>query len=78
MNTKELRAERVRKGKSILDMATALNITRDAYSRRERGVTKFSAEQMAKVAKELELTIDKTNLIFFGNELPIGKLEKLN
>lgn len=72
MNTKELKGQRIRKGKSQTDMANALDITLESYQRRERGKTKFSPEQIAIVARELEFPIKITNKVFFDDKLPIG------
>lgn len=76
MNSLELKAERIRNGKSIKDMADALGITYDAYIRKEKGEVGFSAEQIIVTSNELCLTADKINLIFFDCRLPIGAQEK--
>lgn len=72
MNLLELKAERVRNGKSIKDMADALDITYDAYIRKEKGEVGFSTEQIIITARELNLTAELINKIFFDDKLPIG------
>ena len=76
MNGLELQAERVRKGRSRRDIAEKLGLNYDAYLRKEKGYSRFSPQQIIIVSKELELTADKINMIFFDNQLPIGRKRK--
>ena len=76
MNLLELKAERVRNGKSIKDMADALDITYDAYIRKEKGEVGFSTDQIIITTRELNLTAELINKIFFDDKLPIGVQEK--
>lgn len=72
MNTAELKAERVRSGKSIKDMADALGLTYDAYIRKEKGDVRFNTDQILIVTNELRLTSELVNRIFFDDKLPSG------
>lgn len=76
MNANELKAERIRKGKTMKEMADALSITYDAYVKKERGSAGFSAEQIVVVTYLLDLNADLINRIFFDNKLPIGRKRK--
>ena len=64
MNTSELRAERIRQNKTVEYMAKVIQKTSDAYAKKERGVVKFSPEEIAAVSNDLALSPDKMNLIF--------------
>ncbi len=64
MNTSELRAERIRQNKTVEYMAKVIQKTGDAYAKKERGVVKFSPEEIAAVSNDLALSSDKVNLIF--------------
>ena len=73
MNTSELRAERIRQGKSVDYMAEVIGKTNDTYSKKERGYVKFSPEEMVAISNDLLLTPAMFNLIFFDSKLPFGK-----
>lgn len=73
MNTRELRAERIRQNKTMEYMAKVIQKTSDAYAKKERGVVKFSPEEIASVSNDLALSPDKMNLIFFDSKLLFGK-----
>lgn len=75
MNPVELKIQRMRKGKSIMQMAEALGLTYDGYLRKEQGRVGFSMEQIVIMTEVLELTADLINIIFFDNRLPIGSME---
>lgn len=69
MNTSELRAERIRQNKSVEYMAKVIQKTSDAYAKKERGVVKFSPDEIAAVSNDLALSPEKMNLIFFDSKL---------
>lgn len=73
MNTSELRAERIRQRKTVAYMAKVIQKTGDAYAKKERGVVKFTPEEIAAVSNDLALSSDKVNLIFFDSKLLFGK-----
>lgn len=73
MNTNELRAERVRQNKSTEYMGELIGKTKDSYSKKERGDTKFSTEEMKAIAIDFNMSFALFNTIFFDGNLPYGK-----
>lgn len=76
MNSNELIAERVRRGKTRRYMAGVIGVDYDAYLKKEKGLTKFTPDQIIAVSRDLELNADLINVIFFDNKLPIGRRKK--
>ena len=70
VNTNELRAAMVRKGKTTTDLAKMLNITRDMVCKKIRGESGFTANQIVLVAHCLDLSLEMVNVIFFAGLLP--------
>lgn len=70
MNAIELKVARTRKGFTQEYVASSLGISTVAYSKKERGESGFSPEQIKAVAKVLELDQDQVNTIFFDGQLP--------
>lgn len=70
MNSLELEFARKRKNKSKEDMAVAIGKSVVSYAKKESGEVKFSDEEKVVVARELDLTIDQVNAIFFDGNLP--------
>lgn len=75
MNTAELKAERIRKGKGSKEMAELIGKTYDAYAKKERGEVKFDLEEVVVVTHDLGLNFEKFNAIFFDGKLPFSKNE---
>ena len=73
MNPVELKVARTRANKTQEDMAKILGLSVVAYSKKERGETRFSIEQVAVVAVVLMLDLDAVNVIFFDGKLPKRK-----
>lgn len=71
MNSLELEYARKRKNKSKADMAAAIGKSEVSYAKKERGEVKFSDEEKVTVSKELELTTEQFNAIFFDGNLPM-------
>lgn len=71
MNSLELEYARKRKNKSKADMAVAIGKSEVSYAKKERGEVKFSDEEKVTVSKELELTTEQFNAIFFDGNLPM-------
>ena len=71
MNSLELEYARKRKNKSKADMAAAIGKSEISYAKKEKGEVKFSDEEKVTVSKELELTTDQFNAIFFDGNLPL-------
>lgn len=70
MNRLELEYARKLKEKSKADMAAAIGKSEVSYAKKERGDVKFSDEEKVIVARELELTPEQVNSIFFDGNLP--------
>ena len=70
MNAIELKVARTRKGFTQEYVASSLGISTVAYSKKERGESGFSPEQIKAVAKVLEMDQDQVNTIFFDGQLP--------
>lgn len=70
MNSLELEFARKRKNKSKEDMAAAIGKSVISYAKKESGKVKFSDEEKVIVAKELDLTAEQVNGIFFDGNLP--------
>lgn len=73
MNTNELRAERIRQGKSKHHMAACIGKSDDTYAKKERGVVKFDPEEMRAIQNDLKLSPEQFNIIFFDANLQFGK-----
>lgn len=71
MNQLELEYARRRKGKSKEDMAALIGKSVVSYGKKERGEVGFSDEEKVIVARELDLTPEQVNVIFFDGGLPI-------
>ena len=71
MDAMELKIARIRKKKSAKDLAFAIGKSTASYNKKERGEVRFSSDEITTVTKELELTPEQVNAIFFDNNLPI-------
>ena len=70
MNRLELEFARKRKQKSKAEMAAAIGKSVVSYAKKERGEVGFSDEEKIIIARELDLTGDQVNAIFFDGSLP--------
>lgn len=70
MNSLELEYARKRKNKSKEDMAVAIGKSLVSYSKKERGEVKFTDEEKVIVTRELDLSNEQVNTIFFDGNLP--------
>lgn len=70
MNQLELEYARKRKQKSKADMAAAIGKSVVSYAKKEQGKVGFSDEEKVIIARELDLTGDQVNAIFFDGSLP--------
>lgn len=75
LNAIELKVARTRKGFTQEYVASSLGISTVAYSKKERGESGFSPEQIKAVAKVLEMDQDQVNTIFFDGQLPKSNLQ---
>jgi len=73
MNTRELRAERIRQDKSVEYMASVIGKSNDTYAKKERGVVMFQPQEMCAIANDLHLSPADFNSIFFDKKLLFGK-----
>lgn len=71
MDSLKLEFARRDRGKSRADMARAIGKTENSYNKKERGEISFSDEEKVIVARELGLTLQQTNEIFFDSQLPL-------
>lgn len=76
MNTSELRAERVRQRKNVEYMAKVIGKSNDAYAKKERGLVKFTPEEIIAVSNDLLLSPEKLNLIFFDSNLLFSNIRE--
>lgn len=70
MNQLELEYARKKKGKSKEEMAAAIGKTVISYSKKERGDINFNDDEKLVIVKELDLTPEQVNTIFFDGSLP--------
>ena len=70
MNSLELEYARKRKNKSKADMAAAIGKSEVSYAKKERGEVKFTDAEKIIVSRELDLTSEQVNAIFFDGNLP--------
>lgn len=76
MDAMELKIARIRKKKSAKDLAFAIGKSTASYNKKERGEVRFSSDEITTVTKELELTPEQVNAIFFDNSLPIRQVSE--
>ena len=70
MNQLELEYARKKKGKSKEEMAAAIGKTVISYSKKERGDINFNDDEKLIIVRELDLTPEQFNAIFFASDLP--------
>lgn len=73
MNTSELKSKRIAQNKDVPYMASVIGKSNDAYAKKERGVVKFTPDEMAAVTNDLCLSPAEFNTIFFDSQLLFGK-----
>ena len=61
-NLLELKAQRVRKGKTQKDVANAIGVKANTYARKEAGDIKIPVEEFGKIGKFLE--VEDYNIFF--------------
>ena len=69
MNSKELKAQMIRKDKTVDDMCAALGISRSAWFRKCTGESQFTQGEIMGMRYELELDDHQTAEIFFNEEV---------
>ena len=66
----ELRGARAKYGYTKEEMGRRLGIAKQTYHMKENGVRTFTDEEKLKLIKELDLSFDQFNAIFFKGALP--------
>ena len=69
MNKRELKAQMIRKDKTVDQLCTALGISRTAWFRKVGGDSQFTQGEIAGLRFELELDDHQTAEIFFSTEV---------
>lgn len=69
MNVKELKAQMVRKEKTVDQLCAALGISRSAWFRKIGGESQFTQGEMSDLRIELDLDDQQTVAIFFDHEV---------
>lgn len=69
MNSKELKAQMVRQGKSVDYLCAALGISRSAWFRKVGGESEFTQGEITGLRFELGLDDEQTGIIFFNTEV---------
>lgn len=78
MNAIELKVARTRKGFTQEYVASCLGISTVGYSKKERGESGFSPEQITAVARVLEMDQDQVNTIFLTDSYQKAILRQKN
>ena len=69
MNARELKAQMIRKDKSVDQLCVALGISPSAWYRKVNGKSEFTQGEIAALRLELDLDDHDTALIFFSEEV---------
>jgi len=69
MNARELKAQMIRKNKTVDQLCAALGISRTAWFRKVKGTSEFTQGEITGLRYELELDDQQTGLIFFSENV---------
>lgn len=69
MNKRELKAQMIRKAKTVDQLCTALGISRTAWFRKVGGESQFTQGEIMGLRFELDLDDHQTAEIFFNSEV---------
>lgn len=69
MNTRELKAQMIRKDKSVDQLCAAIGISRSAWFRKTCGESQFTQGEISGLRKELGLDDQQTIQIFFDDDV---------
>lgn len=69
MNSRELKAQMIRKDKSVDQLCAAIGISRSAWFRKVSGESQFTQGEITDLRRELELDDQQTGIIFFNEEV---------
>lgn len=67
LDLKRIKAERVHCGLTQQEMADKLGMTRNAYAKRESGIVKIGANELANIASILGYDRDHMGIFFAAN-----------
>lgn len=71
MKKNELKAARIRQDKDSAYMAALIGKSDRTYRKKESGEIKFTPDEIATVAKALNLSLDEVNTIFFDSKITV-------
>jgi hypothetical protein len=71
----ELNVAMLRNNATATKMADAIKKSRVSFNRKKYGEVPFDANEILALSKELSLTLEQVNVIFFDNELHDGNLK---
>jgi len=69
MNVRELKAEMVRKDKSVDQLCAAIGISRTAWFRKVGGTSQFTQGEIQALRHELDLDDQQIMVIFFDDKV---------
>ena len=69
MNARELKAQMIRKDKTVDQLCAALGISRSAWFRKVNCVSEFTQGEITGLRFELELDDHQTGIIFFNENV---------
>lgn len=69
MDVKELKAQMIRKDKSVDQLCAAIGISRTSWFRKVGGDSQFTQEELHRLRNELELNDEQTIMIFFNDKV---------
>lgn len=69
MNVRELKAQMIRKDKTVDQLCSAIGISRSAWFRKVGGESQFTQGELNDLRRELELDDHQIMAIFFSDEV---------
>lgn len=69
MNIRELKAQMIRKDKTVDQLCSAIGISRSAWFRKVGGESQFTQGELNDLRRELELDDHQIMAIFFSDEV---------
>ena len=69
MNVRELKAQMIRRGKSVDQLCASCGISKTSWFRKTTGATQFTQGEISILRRELDLDPDQTMLIFFDSKV---------
>ena len=70
MNSRELKAQMIRKDKSVDQLCAAIGISRSAWFRKVSGESQFTQGEITDLRRELDLDDQQTGIIFLTKKCP--------